>query len=497
MRVSHLLCRAGIGVHAPEVLVETHLSPGLPAFNIVGLPEAAVKESRDRVRSALVNSGFEFPQRRITINLAPADLPKGGGRFDLPIAIGILDASNQLGKVDCSSLEFCGELALDGKLRPIPGILPVALACLKAKRQLVCAPDNALEASVSGATLLPAPSLLAACHHITGQSLLTAHPATLPATSGESNLCLSQVRGQVQARRALEIAAAGQHSILFCGPPGSGKSMLAQRLPGLLPPLDSCSALEVASLYSLSHPRPLSAFFQPPFRSPHHTASAVALIGGGSQPRPGEVSLAHHGVLFLDELPEFDRRVLEVLREPMESGEVSISRAARQARFPAAFQLVAAMNPCPCGYLGDPAKSCGYVCEKARRYQQKISGPLLDRIDLHVDVPAIKPDELLHRAPGETSREVRYRVMLARERQLTRQGKLNAALDSRALERELGDLNTWLVTTVERLGLSARALHRCIRVARTLADLANSTRIEQTHLKEALGFRGDLLQQQK
>lgn len=494
MSVSHLVSRAGVGVNAPEVLVETHLSPGLPGVNIVGLPEAAVRESRDRVRSAIANSGFEFPQRRITINLAPADLPKHGSRFDLPIALGILDASKQLGTIDASRLEFCGELALDGSLRAVTGILPVALASLRAGRQLICAQGNAEEASISGAALLPATSLLAVCHHLTGQTKLNEQLCPPPLTNTASHFCLSQVRGQLHARRALEIAAAGRHSLLFCGPPGSGKSMLAQRLPSLLPALNQEQALAVASIYSLTRARALSEFHLPPFRHPHHTASPIALVGGGSNPRPGEVSLAHQGVLFLDELPEFERRVLEGLREPMETGEVCISRAARQAHFPADFQLVAAMNPCPCGYLGDAEKGCGYFCEKARRYQQKLSGPLLDRIDLHVDVPAIKAEELLTQAPGETSAQVQARVHLARERQLARQACLNSQLDGKQLQQELGSLNLWLAQVVERLRLSARAVHRSIRVARTLADLDGARAIEQQHLKEALGFRNNLQQ---
>lgn len=492
MSISRLYCRAGIGIDAPTVLVETHLSPGLPAIQIVGLPETAVKESRDRVRSALVNSGFEFPQRRITINLAPADLPKSGGRFDLPIAVGILQASRQLGKIDTNGYEFCAELALDGSLRAVPGVLPVALACEKAGRQLFCAPTNAAEASLSGAPVLAAPTLLAVCNHLKGQQLLSPFAGELPPSVQSSNLCLSQVKGQVQAKKALEVAAAGNHSLLFCGPPGSGKSMLAQRLPGLLPELTTDQALEVAAIYSITKPRSIHEFYLPPFRSPHHTTSAVALIGGGSMPKPGEVSLAHHGVLFLDELPEFDRKVLEVLREPLENGVVNISRAARQADYPARLQLVAAMNPCPCGYLGDPEKSCGYFCDKAKRYQQKISGPLLDRIDLQVDVLAIQAQDLLVQSAGETSETVKQRVVAARQRQLNRQGCTNAALGGQALQDELGDLNHWLINAVDRLGMSARALHRMIRVARTLADLEGVERIAQQHLKEALGFRGNI-----
>lgn len=490
MTISRLYCRAGIGVEAPTVLVETHLAPGLPAINVVGLAQTTVKESRDRVRSAIVNSSFDFPQRRITINLAPADLPKVGGRFDLPIAIGILEASQQLSP-STSDIELVGELALDGSLRAIPGILPVALACRLTGRQLICPLENADEASVSGVELLAANSLLAVCRHLSGAQKLQPYPATEPQPPQQDSLCLSQIRGQQQAKRALEIAAAGHHSALFCGPPGSGKSMLAQRLPGLLPRLSQPHALEVASVYSITQPRPLEQFYLPPFRSPHHTASAAALIGGGSTPRPGEASLAHHGVLFLDELPEFERRVLDVLREPMETGLVHISRAARQAHFPAAFQLIAAMNPCPCGYLGDPNKSCGYFCDRARRYQHKISGPLLDRIDLHIDVTAISADELLNQPSGEPSTDVRQRVLAARQRQLARQGRLNVFLDGHTLEQELGSLNHWLVSVVERLGLSARALHRSIRVARTLADLEGAKQVDKHHLKEALGFRGN------
>mgnify|MGYP005749643857 CR=1 FL=1 len=490
MAISQLFSRAQFGIEAPPVRVETHLGPGLPAFTIVGLPATAVRESRDRVRSAIVNAGFPFPQTRITVNLAPADLPKDGGRFDLPIALGILVASGQLPARALEGFECLGELALNGDLRGVTGVLPAALACGRAGHRLLLPADNAAEASLCrGTPLFGATSLTQACAHLKGSEPLA--PLAAPATPAPDPAapCLSDVRGQAQARRALEIAASGGHSLLLCGPPGSGKSMLASRLPGLLPPLAEQQALDVAAIHSLQRPRPTQHFHLPPFRSPHHTASAVALVGGGGHPRPGEISLAHHGVLFLDELPEFDRRVLEVLREPLETGEVSIARAARQATFPACFQLVAAMNPCPCGYFGDPQRSCGYSCEKARRYQGRLSGPLLDRIDLHLEVQAVKPDELLVQAAGEPSVRVRERVRAARQRQLQRQGKLNQQLGVRDLEPLLAAHGPWLTDVMARIGLSARALHRALRVARTLADMAGEDTVSRDHLSEAMSYR--------
>jgi magnesium chelatase family protein len=488
--------RAREGIAAPEVTVEVHLSGGLPAMSIVGLPEMAVKESRDRVRGALLNARFQFPAGRVTVNLAPADLPKEGGRFDLPIALGVLGASGQVAAARLGDLELLGELALSGSLRPIAGVLPAALAARDAGRALILPTENADEAAlVSGLDIYPASHLLEVCAHLNGTERLPRHESGEVAPALPDYPDLAEVRGQAHAKRALEIAAAGGHSLLFLGPPGTGKSMLAGRLPGILPDMSEEEALETAAVRSVSGLEPFDPrrWRERPFRCPHHTASGVALVGGGSNPRPGEISLAHQGVLFLDELPEFDRRVLEVLREPLESGRIHISRAARQAEFPARFQLVAAMNPCPCGYLGDPGGRCRCSAEQVARYRARISGPLLDRIDLHVEVPRLPPEQLnTPTASAETSSSVRERVASARARALARSGKPNHALTTREIEHTcaLDDAGRRLMTqALTRLGLSARAYHRVLKVARTIADLASADRIETTHLSEAIGYR--------
>ncbi|MFP5440664.1 MAG: YifB family Mg chelatase-like AAA ATPase [Gammaproteobacteria bacterium] len=494
MRLAVVATRASRGIDAPAVQVETHLAGGLPSVSIVGLPETAVRESKDRVRSALQTSRFEFPVGRITLNLAPADLPKEGGRFDLPIAIGILAASGQVPATALSGREFLAELALNGELRAVHGVLPAAIACARAGVELVVAPENADEAALPpGAKVVAARNLLDVCAHLRGEAVLPAHHANPVETAASTMPDLADVRGQAHARRALEIAAAGAHSLLMIGPPGSGKTMLASRLPGILPPLTAGEALEAAAVRSLRGPVPAALLAGArPYRAPHHSASASALVGGGSVPRPGEISLAHHGVLFLDELPEFDRHTLETLREPLESGTVHIARSARQVEFPARFQLVAAMNPCPCGFLGDPERGCGYTCERADRYRAKLSGPLLDRIDIHVEVTALPPATLTGRDAGEPSATVRSRVIAARERQLARQGCANAALDGRALldAVALEDADrAFLVTALEKMRLSARATDRVLRVARTVADLAAEPRVGRSALLEALGLR--------
>ncbi|HET7221760.1 MAG TPA: YifB family Mg chelatase-like AAA ATPase [Rhodanobacteraceae bacterium] len=496
MSLAVALTRASEGVAAPLVTVEVHLSGGLPGTSIVGLPEAAVREARDRVRVAIQNTQFEYPNRRVTVNLAPAELPKDGGRFDLAIALGILAAGGQVPHEALKGCEFLGELALSGELRPVPGVLPALLRARHGKRCVIVPVGNGHEAALLGdVDVRVARTLVDVCAHLRGTDALP-QPVMTAAPGNASHVPdLAEVRGQLHARRALEIAAAGGHHLLMIGPPGTGKSMLAQRLPGILPPMTDAEAIEASAVRSVANePFNVHGWRQRPYRAPHHTASGVALVGGGSHPRPGEISLAHHGVLFLDELPEFDRRVLEVLREPMESGRIVISRAARQAEFPARFQLVAAMNPCPCGYAGDTDGRCHCTPDAIARYRGRISGPLLDRIDIVSDVPRIPLTELNAKrgAHDEDSATVRARVIAARNIAMQRAGKPNAMLAVREIERDcaLGDAErTLLERAMEKLSLSARAYHRVLRVARTIADLAGRDRIAREHLAEAVQYR--------
>lgn len=477
--------------------MEVHLSGGLPALSMVGLAEMAVKESKDRVRGALLNGRFRFPDGRVTINLAPADLPKEGGRFDLPIALGILGASGQVASSDLGRYEFIGELALSGELRAVSGVIPLAIAARAAGRELVLPRENADEAAlVSGLTLRPAGHLMDVCEQLNGTATVPLNPPVRTLPSEPDYPDLAEVRGQEHAKRALEIAAAGGHSLLMIGPPGSGKSMLAHRLPGLLPPLTEAEALETAAIRSVAEHGVLDphCFGIRPYRTPHHTASGVALVGGGGDPRPGEISRAHNGILFLDELPEFDRKVLEVLREPLESGYIDIARAARQVRFPARFQLVAAMNPCPCGYLGDPGGRCRCSAEQVARYRGRLSGPLVDRIDMHIEVPRLDVFRLGGPIPKDaaSSAEVRCRVAAARAPGMDRAGKPNAALTPREIDRDCpldAACSRLMEQAMTRLGLSARAYHRILKVARTIADLQAMPTIDAAHLSEAIGYR--------
>ena len=494
MSLAILHSRAQQGIDAPEVTIETFLSGGLPSFSVVGMPETAVRESRDRVRSAIICSGLPYPRERITVSLAPADMRKTGGRFDLAIALSILVAQRVVSADAVASAEFLGELGLNGSVRSVPGVLPAAVKARHAGRRIFVPGENATEAALVGAEVYPVSDLAGIVTHFHGSDAI----ATLECVSLEPASCkqpdLSDVRGQAQAKRALEIAAAGGHNLLFIGPPGTGKSMLARRLAGIMPPMTSAEALETAAVESTLGVRlDMSRWRVRPFRSPHHTASAAALVGGGSEPRPGEVSRAHNGVLFLDELPEFNRNVLEVLREPLEAGELTISRAGRQADFPARFQLVAAMNPCPCGYLGDSQGDCRCSADRVISYRSKISGPLLDRIDMHVGVG--RPPSSLFRSDGgsgESSRRVAERVRRAHDRQLGRAGICNARLEGEQIARYCSvDEACWqlLESAAERFGLSARSYQRILRVARTIADLASASAIEPRHVAEALSLR--------
>ncbi len=499
MSLAVVYSRAGVGVSAPLVTIEVHVSNGLPGLSIVGLLEASVKESKDRVRGAIINSNFDFPAKRIIINLAPADLPKEGGRFDLPIAIGILLASGQIqssGGNHVEGFELLGELALSGMLREINGVLPVALQVQKAERKLILPEKNASEASlVCKGEILAANSLLDVCHHLTGQTVLPFYQPEKEEIALSSHPDMQDVKGQYQAKRAMEIAAAGGHSVLMVGSPGTGKTMLASRLPGILPEMNEAEAAEAAAIQSIS-----AQGFEPEnwrkraYRTPHHTASAVALVGGGSSPKPGEISLAHNGVLFLDELPEFGRHVLEVLREPLESGKIIISRAARQAEYPASFQLVAAMNPCPCGYHGDKEGRCRCTEEQVSRYKNKISGPLMDRIDMHIEVPRLENVNQLSDkdAHTESSENIRERVQAARDIQAARNGVCNAKMEVKDIEKycELDDASqAFLNQTIEKLKLSNRAYHRILKLARTIADVEAQEKINIKHIAEAVNYR--------
>ena len=484
--------RAQVAMDAPLVTIEIHITSGLPKFTIVGLPEASVKEAKDRVRSAIINSQFKFPQERITVNLAPADLPKEGGRFDLAIAVGILLASNQLGQLDLRQLEFFGELSLSGEIRPVLGLLSSLIANVNSGKTVYISAFNASEAAlVTNCNTKHASSLNHVCQDLTGQQAIefTLNSPQAEALTSRYTIDMAEVKGQAQAKRALEIAAAGKHNVMFLGPPGTGKSMLAARMATIMPPLTESEALETATVYSIIGKTINNSEWQVrPFRAPHHTCSAVALVGGSSNPKPGEISLAHNGVLFLDELTEFERKVLDSLREPLETRKVTISRAARQSEFPANFQLICALNPSPTGCHRDNRASP----EQILKYLSRVSGPFLDRIDLQVELPKLKTHELQSTQQGESSEAIRNRVVAAQQRQYQRQGKLNALLSNSELDQVVtldSESLAFMALVTDKLDLSPRSYHRVLKVARTIADLAAEKTVALTHIKEAISYR--------